>query len=112
MTCTPNGDSSPMSNIFYILLVIHITAGFISLFSALFAMLSTKGQTKHRFFGKCFFYGMTTVFFTAVPLSLIKSNLFLFLIAIFSYYLALTGWRYAHNRNGVPAKLDWTISTI
>lgn len=98
--------------IFIFLLSIHIACGFTSLFSAFSAMLSSKGQSKHRLFGKLFFYGMTGVFITAIPLALIKSNLFLFLIAIFSYYLAFTGWRYAKNRNGLPIKLDWTVSTI
>ncbi len=75
-------------------------------------MLSSKGQSKHRLFGKLFFYGMTGIAITAIPLALIKHNVFLFLIAIFSYYLAFTGWRYAKNRRGLPIKLDWTISAV
>jgi hypothetical protein len=98
--------------IFIILLSIHIACGFSSLFSAFGAIFSPKGQPKHRFFGTCFFYGMTGIFITAIPLSLIKSNLFLFLIAIFSYYLAFSGWRYAKNRGGFPMKLDWVVSII
>lgn len=81
--------------IFIFLLSIHVTCGFTSLFSAFGAILSSKGQSKHRFFGKFFFYGMTGIFITAIPIALIKNNLFLFLIAVFSYYLAFTGWRYA-----------------
>lgn len=92
------------------LLSIHIACGFISLFSAFGAILSSKGQLRHRQFGKFFFYGMTGVFITAIPLALIKNNLFLFLIALFSYYLAFSGWRYAKNRGGIPTKLDLIIS--
>lgn len=73
-------------------------------------MLSPKGQLKHRQFGKFFFYGMTGVFITAIPLALIKYDLFLFLIAFFSYYLTFSGWRYAKNRDGIPAKVDLIIS--
>jgi hypothetical protein len=95
-----------------ILLSIHITSGFASLFSAFGALASTKGASRHRRFGQWFFYGMTSVFFTAIPLSIITSNLFLFLIAIFSYYMAVTGWRYANNRSGVALKFDWVITII
>lgn len=73
-------------------------------------MLSAKGQDKHRMFGKLFFSGMTGVFITAIPLSIIIKNSFLFLIAIFSYYLAFSGWRYSQNRSGLPRRLDWAIS--
>jgi hypothetical protein len=92
------------------LLSIHIASGFISLFSAFGAMLSPKGQWRHRQFGQFFFYGMTGVFITAIPLAWIKNNLFLFLIALFSYYLAFSGWRFAKNKSGIPIKLDLIIS--
>ncbi len=72
------------------LLGIHIACGFTSLFSAFGALLSSKGQSRHRQFGRLFFYAMTCVFVTAIPLSIIKNNLFLFLVAIFSYYLAFS----------------------
>ena len=86
--------------------------GFASLFLALCAMLTSKGQAKHRKFGKLFFYSMTGIFVTAIPLSLIKNNLFLFLIALFSYYLAFTGWRYAKNKEGKPAKFYFIINGV
>ena len=92
------------------LLTIHIFCGFISLFSAFGAMFSSKGQVKHRKFGRIFFYSMTGIFITAIPISIIKNNLFLFLIALFSYYLAFSGWRYAKNRNGIPGKVDVIVS--
>jgi len=31
----------------------------------------------------------------------------LFLVAIFSFYLAFAGMRFAKNRKGIPTKLDW-----
>jgi len=75
-------------------------------------MLSTKGQYFHRKFGRFFFYSMTGVFITAMPLAFIAKSLFLFLISIFSYYLAFSGWRYAKNRDGLPAKLDWAVGMV
>lgn len=96
--------------IVFFFLSIHIVCGFISLFSAFGAMLSSKGQVKHRKFGRIFFYGMTGIFITAIPLSLIKKNLFLFLVALFSYYLAFSGWRYSKNKNGMPGRIDFIVS--
>lgn len=92
------------------LLLLHILCGFTALFSSFVAMSVIKGGHQHRRFGSAFFYGMTGVFITAIPLALIKNNLFLFLIALFSYYLAFTGWRYAKNRSGRPSALDWGVS--
>ena len=40
-------------------------------------------------------------------MSVIKNNLFLFLIAIFSFYLAFAGMRFARNREGVATTFDW-----
>lgn len=94
------------------LLAIHITFGFSSLLCALGAMLSTKGQYRHRKFGRCFFYSMSGVFVTAIPLAIITQSLFLLLIAIFSYYLAFSGWRYAKNRSGLPQKMDWVVGMV
>ena len=51
---------------------------------------------------------MVTIFLTAIPMSIISSNIFLFLIAIFSFYLAFSGMRFARNRKGVATTLDWT----
>jgi hypothetical protein len=39
--------------------------------------------------------------------SVIRANTFLFVIAIFSVYLALSGWRYAKYRWGRPPAFDW-----
>ena len=50
---------------------------------------------------------MVTIFLTAIPMSIISNNIFLFLIAIFSFYLAFAGMRFARNRKGVATILDW-----
>ncbi len=94
----------------YSLLVIHVICGSTALLSSFVAMCVAKGEHQHRRFGSYFFYGMTGVFVTAIPIALLKHNLFLFLIALFSYYLAFTGWRYAKNRHGVPTRLDWGVT--
>ena len=90
-----------------ILLPIHILAGIIALTSAALAVSSEKGKRLHVFSGRTYFWGMATFFLTAIPMSIISSNIFLFLIAIFSFYLAFAGMRFARNRKGVATILDW-----
>ena len=89
------------------LLPIHIIAGTISLFCAAMSVLSEKGKKVHVLSGRTYFWGMATIFLTAIPMSIISSNIFLFLIAIFSFYLAFAGMRFARNRKGVATILDW-----
>ena len=84
-----------------ILLSIHILAGTIALFCAALAVSSEKGKRLHVLSGRTYFWGMVTIFLTAIPMSIISSNIFLFLIAIFSFYLAFAGMRFARNRKGV-----------
>ena len=91
-----------------ILLPIHILAGIISLISAALAVSSEKGKKLHVLSGRAYFWGMATIFLTAIPMSIITSNIFLFLIAIFSFYLAFAGMRFARNRKGIVTTLDWT----
>ena len=90
-----------------ILLPIHILAGIIALTSAALAVSSEKGKRLHVLSGRTYFWGMATIFLTAIPMSIISSNVFLFLIAIFSFYLAFAGMRFARNRKGVATILDW-----
>ena len=99
-------------DIFNALLVIHILAGFTSLSAAFGAILAKKGMPTHRLCGKVFVGGMTIIFCTAVPMSLINHDLFLFLIAFFSYYFALSGFMFARNRSGTPSVFAWIIAVI
>ena len=89
-----------------ILLPIHIASGSIALFSASLAISTEKGKKFHVLSGKSYFWAMVLIFLTAIPMSIINSNVFLFLIAIFSFYLAFSGIRFARNRSGVPVRVD------
>ena len=88
------------------LLVIHIFAGVIALLSAALALSTEKGKKFHVLSGKSYFWAMVLIFLTAIPMSILNSNVFLFLIAIFSFYLAFSGIRFARNRKGIPTRLD------
>ena len=89
-----------------ILLSIHILAGSVALVSAALALSSEKGKKFHVLIGKAYFWSMVIIFLTAIPMSIITGNVFLFLIAIFSFYLAFSGMRFAKNRTGVPTRVD------
>ena len=89
-----------------ILLSIHILAGSVALVSAALALSTEKGKKFHVLIGKAYFWSMVIIFLTAIPMSIITGNVFLFLIAIFSFYLAFSGMRFAKNRTGVPTRVD------
>ena len=90
-----------------ILLSIHILAGTIALLCAALAISSEKGKKFHVLSGRTYFWCMVGIFLTAIPMSIINSNTFLFLIAIFSFYLAFAGMRFAKNRKGIATTIDW-----
>ena len=95
------------------MLKIHILAGIIALLCAALAVSSKKGKKLHVLSGRTYFWCMVAIFLTAIPMSIISSNIFLFLIAVFSFYLAFSGMRFARNRKGVATTLDWiTVSLM
>lgn len=90
-----------------ILLPIHIISGVIALASAASALSFKKGKNRHILSGKIFFWAMLGIFITAIPMSIINENIFLFFVAIFSFYLAFSGMRFGRNRTGIATPLDW-----
>lgn len=89
------------------LLIIHILAGTLALMAAVSAVVSSKGKKGHIIAGRTYFWGMTIIFLTAIPMSIVSGKVFLFLIAIFSFYLAYAGMRFARNRTGIANIFDW-----
>jgi hypothetical protein len=78
-----------------------------SLVAAAFAVVSSKGKKVHILAGRTYFWGMAVIFLTAIPMSIVSGNVFLFLTAIFSFYLAYAGMRFARNRKGIANFFDW-----
>ena len=95
-----------------ILLSIHILAGTIALLCAALAISFEKGKKFHVLSGRTYFWSMVGIFLTAIPMSIINSNLFLFLIAIFSFYLAFAGMRFAKNRKSIATTIDWIAVSL
>ena len=100
--------------VFSVVRGIHIFFGSIALFVAPAAMLTRKGGLWHRRWGKIYFWSMAGVALTAVIMSLIRSGLFFLLIALFSFYLAFTGYRILYRKTPQqrPKAIDWTAISI
>lgn len=94
-------------------LIIHAIAGTIALLAGPIAMLTKKGDTLHRRAGRYYFYSMGVVFTTAVVIAYLKSLAFLFMVAFFSFYLVLSGYRALRWKKlatgGIVAPIDWFI---
>ena len=95
-----------------LLLAVHIIGGSIALLSAAIPLATKKGGSQHKFFGKLYVGGMLGVFLSALPLAVLKINVFLFLIGIFSFYLVFSGFRFARNRTGRPKICDWIAVSL
>lgn len=88
------------------ILFLHILAGVIALGAAGVAVGSAKGGRLHRGSGKIYTLAMLVTGLSALGLSVIHPNAFLFAVGIFSLYLVFTGWRAAILRDGRPRRLD------
>ncbi|HEY1788086.1 MAG TPA: DUF2306 domain-containing protein [Verrucomicrobiae bacterium] len=98
--------------LFHFTLLLHIASGTIALLIAPLAMITVKGGLWHRRWGKIYFWAMAGVAITATVMCFIRSGVFLFLIAIFSFYLALTGYTVLHRKKPEdrPGLLNWSAA--
>lgn len=76
-----------------ILMGLHIAAGFTALVVAPVAMVVQKGGNAHRLWGKLFFYAMAVVAVTAIVVGIARVNIFLALVAVFSFHMIASGYR-------------------
>lgn len=99
------------------LVLSHVAAGFIALFFAPLAMLAAKGGVWHGRWGKVWFWGMAWITISTFGLMFFRFSLFLLVIAIFSFYNALTGYRVLYrkqpNKTGhKPNWIDWSAAIV
>ena len=95
-----------------VLLYIHILAGSTALLAAVIPVVTKKGGKNHVRAGRVYASAMTVIFVTALPLAIIGDDIFLLIIAFFSFYLVFAGWRFARNSVGKPLWVDWAGVTI
>ncbi len=96
--------------VFQFILVLHVIFGIIAFTSAPGAMMTKKGSLWHKRFGSAFFYAMMAVAASAFILWTLGSQLFLMLLAVFSFYLAFSGYRAVKIKNGTAEKIDWLVA--
>lgn len=105
-----------MEKIFTIAIIIHVIAGIGALIFGALAIFLKKNTPKHKPVGRYYFYCMTVIFVTGVFLSVFKGLLFLFFIAIFTYYATIIAYRALRLKNlhngQKPAKIDWIVEII
>lgn len=102
-----------MNSLFEFFRGIHIVAGAVALVIAPLAMLTIKGGQWHRRWGKIYFWLMAGVAVTASFTCWLRSGLFLFSVAIFSFYLALTGYTVLRRKRPEDRArpLDWIAAS-
>ena len=94
------------------ILFLHILAGVSALAAAGVAVGSAKGGRLHRRSGNAYTLAMVFVGLSALVLSVVHPNPFLFAVGVFSLYLVFTGWRAAIIRDGKPRRLDHAGGTV
>jgi hypothetical protein len=94
-------------------LYVHIISGFLALSCGAVAIFTKKGKGIHVKAGQIYFWSMIAVAVTALYLSIVNTIPFLFLIAIFSYYLTWTGYKNIHWKNKpLPTYIYWFDALI
>jgi len=99
-----------MKTLLLILLITHISTGFTALIVGLGPMLLAKGSRLHKQTGLVYVYCMIIVAITALLLCGLQPfrmfRLFLAGIAVFSFYLCITGWRATKQKKTGPTSAD------
>ncbi|MEO8853931.1 MAG: hypothetical protein ABI359_09135 [Ginsengibacter sp.] len=101
---------------FRIFLVIHIISGTTGLLAGTINILRKKGDKTHKLAGKFFLYSMLAVGFSAFVLSVLHPNYFLFIVGVFTIYMAASGDRYLRLKNisisQRPGIIDWALTSF
>lgn len=99
-----------MTNLF---LVLHIVGGTLGLLSGLFVLCAQKGTLWHMRAGRIYAVSMIVAACSALVLSVVHPNAFLFIVGIFTLYLVVSGWRYIRWPQRMhAARTDWLIMIL
>jgi uncharacterized membrane protein len=105
-----------MKTLLTLLLISHIATGFTALLVGLIPMFSKKGSRLHNRTGLVYVYCMITVAITALFLCVLQPfsmmRLFLTGIAVFSFYLSMSGWRATKQKKSGPMAFDKGLTFI
>jgi uncharacterized membrane protein len=97
--------------LFKTLQLIHIAGGTTSLLLGIIVLSFKKGDKRHKWLGKIYFYAMLIASIVAIPMSYLHPNYFLFIVAIFTIYMLLTGYRYLSKKKIQDVSyIDWLLT--
>jgi hypothetical protein len=96
----------------HILVLIHITAGTLGIFSGFLAMALRKGSPRHRLVGNVFTVSMLTMSSVAAYMAYVgtevKQPTFGNVMGgMFTFYLVGTAWLAARHKDGERGAIDW-----
>jgi hypothetical protein len=94
------------------ILVLHICAGTVGLFSGAAAMFFRKGSSRHVQAGKVFVGSMLIMAVGAVYLGIVKNQPSNIGGGIITFYLIATGWLTARRRERETSRMDWVALLI
>lgn len=92
-----------MESFYSTIRLFHIMAGVVTLLSGMTAMVSRKGAFVHRRSGAIYLGAMTGVCATALLMSFLHPNSFLFVIGVFSFHLCYSGYRILQRKKEANA---------
>ena len=99
-----------------VFLGVHIAAGASAFLLAPLALATAKGGKQHKRWGMVYLWAMGVVAGTALPMALYRPVLFLALVAVFSFYLAFSGYRVLRlkdlPRGGSARPIDWVAGVF
>jgi uncharacterized membrane protein len=94
-------------------IIIHVSAGSVSLLIGLFILLMKKGGKIHRISGRIFLWLLSVVILTGLlGVFLFRLNSFLLVITTLSGYMGFSGFRAVRNRSNVPKALDIIVALL
>ena len=94
------------------ILILHVCAGTVGLFSGAAAMSFRKGSPRHVQAGKVFVASMLIMAVGAVYLGIVKDQPSNIGGGIITFYLIGTGWLTARRRDGEISRMDWLALLI
>lgn len=80
-------------DLYEIVLVVHVLAGSAALIAGPVPMFSTKGGRIHRRWGMAYFAAMVATTIAAFVLAIMRQDILLLAIAVFSFFLVYRGYR-------------------
>ena len=103
-----------MPPLFKILLAIHIFFGSIGLLTGTLNIIRKKGNKPHFLVGKLFLVSMIINAIAGFIMSILHNNIFLLIVAVFSFYMVCTGQRILSLKNLIknqkPKPIDYGLT--